>query len=147
MRRQQQPEDDLYNAWLMEFPTLQRRVYYFLRNLSPNFVGFFLQANKELTFNQDFIDYQTSLLIERLLVEQFEDSKLIMTEDDVVVAFTRLKELMYLYEGLRQGVFVEVEGKGGSIEYKLVETPQSRPVQTQFLVKTPRKYQATFQVG
>lgn len=136
---------DPYEMWLHECPTLQRRVYEFLKELTPNHVAFFLQASLPHQFNLQDIDGTTRRLVYELLQEHFEDPKLLITTDDLWVSWLKIKSLYYLFEGVRQNFLIEIPAKDGTVRHAIKEMPFGPPpVKTVFRAKNQNFYRCAY---
>lgn len=108
------------------FPTLQRRIYNALKEMTPNEVGFLLSDDfEDYKFNPDFLDYDSHHIVSHLLYRRFNDRYLMLTNDDIYCTWQRITELLYLYEGVRQGILEEKSGKDGGSVYEVKGTKPS----------------------
>jgi hypothetical protein len=115
------------------WPTLTPRVFNVLRGITPRQFAFELKEMK-LTFNVDqAIDRDTYVIISTILSNSLEEPNVLMTHGDLQFSYSRLARLIYLFEGVRQGIFVEkmIDEK---VAYVMPRPPRRRYVpQTQFI--------------
>jgi hypothetical protein len=102
-----------------DLPTLQRRVYNVLVDITPSQFDF-IMANDfpKLNFNNRRIDQDTHYIICSALKDLLDCPRLLLTNDDLFCAFQRFKELLFLKEGIKQGIIrEEVNDKSGITTY------------------------------
>jgi len=121
MRRQfgELVKEYTYEQVLTDLPTLQRRIYNAMVNITPSQFDF-IMANDfpELKFNRNSIDTDTHYIICFMLKDLLECPKLLLTNDDLYCAFQRFKELIFLKEGIKQGIIrEEIDAKSGVTTY------------------------------
>ncbi len=121
-------ERSFLNLKSRELPTLQRRVYDALRGLTPSELDFILANDyAKLSINHQRIDRDTHYIICGVLRELTETARLLLTNDDILCAWQRLKELLFLKEAVKQGIIVEKPAADGSVTYWCDQLP-SKPV-------------------
>ena len=117
-----------FKALKRHYTLLQKRVYDALSDLTPTKLQFILNCRKDeggMSFNWEAIDAPTYRLIGDVLAELIGDSKLIITEHDLIISFQRFKELIWTYECVRQGLFKEVYENDGTVKYIPADTMES----------------------
>jgi hypothetical protein len=91
------------------YPALQKRVYDALLALTPSQLQFEFDAipdKEEHIFSFDGVDQDTYEIIGTVMSSVMDENRLILTRDDVTIIYLRFRELMFLYEAVRQGIMV-----------------------------------------
>jgi hypothetical protein len=114
-----------------ELPTLQRCIYDGLKGLTPSRLDFILHEDyPSLEVNQQRMDRDTHYIICGILKELTEDKRLLVTNDDLLCAWQRIKELIFFKQAVKQGIIVERPAQDGSVEY-WCETLPGQPTMQQ----------------
>jgi len=124
-----------------ELPTLQRRIYDALVEVTPSQLDF-IMANDfpKLRFNNKGIDTDTHYIICSILKELLDCEKLLLTNDDLYGAFQRFKELIFLKEGIKQGIIrEETDRKSGITTYWTDSIPDLPKVASPGIVRVQNR--------
>jgi hypothetical protein len=108
-----------FPALRKQYPAVQKRVYETLLAITPEQLQFELNAipdKEHHKFCSDGIDTDTLQIISTVMSFVMNEDKLILTRDDVTLAYFRFCELIFLYEATRQGVMV-VQTTDTDIDY------------------------------
>jgi hypothetical protein len=127
------------------FPHVQERIFEALVNLSPEQFGFELQqVSDKRTFCMTAVDHETWEIIGHVMSEVLEQQDLIMTRDDVVLCYTRFKELMYLKSAVDQGLLEpKITDSGLEYYYTVGDQSNTHPEQIDdkpYLGRSIRRY-------
>jgi len=98
-----------FKAIRRHYPALQKRVYDALLALTPSQLQFEFDAipdRAEHIFSFDGVDQDTYEIIGTVMSSVLDENRLILTRDDVTIIYLRFRELMFLYEAMRQGIMV-----------------------------------------
>lgn len=123
------------------YPTLQKRVYTALLAMTPAQLQFefSLIPNKEShKFSGTGVDQDTYAIIGTVMSSVLDEQRLILTRDDVAVVYLRMRELMFLYEAVRQGILVEQVTDNSTEYYFDVADPPEE-------IKEPKRYRRRLQ--
>ena len=99
-----------FRAIRKHYPCLQKRIYDTLIELTPAQLQFELAAIPD---KEDYkfcleggIDPDTYKIIGTVMASMLDEKNLILTRDDLTIIYLRFRELMFLYEALRQGIMI-----------------------------------------
>lgn len=125
-----------------ELPTLQRRVYDALVELSPAKLDFMLSDHPKLSISSRQIDHNTHYLICQVMMELLDNQKLLLTTDDIVCCWQRFKELIFLHQAVKQGIIQERSEPDGTVTYwcELPKKPQLQDNKDMIITVDQRRY-------
>ena len=98
-----------FRAMRKHYPCLQKRVYETLLEMTPAQLQFEFAAipdKEDYKFCFEGIDPDTYKIIGTVMASMLDEKNLILTRDDLTLIYLRFRELMFLYEALRQGILV-----------------------------------------
>lgn len=120
------------------YPTLQECIYEALCALTPGQLQFELeQIEDEWAFNLDAIDNPTFATIGSVMTTVTGEDRLIMTKDDLMIAYLRFKELIFFHQAEKQGL-MKVDDSGDRLVHYFVSEPNPQ------LPGSPKAIKRTF---
>ncbi len=127
-----------FQAIRKHYPALQKRVFDTLLAMTPAQLQFEFDAipdKENHTFCFEGIDQDTYEIIGTVMSAVMDEKRLILTRDDVTLIYLRFRELMFLYEALRQGIMVSQITDTDTVYYFNVESAEEQPTEQQ-----PKRY-------
>jgi hypothetical protein len=98
-----------FQAIRKHYPSTQRRVYDTLLEMTPERLQFELAAipnREDYKFCQEGLDTDTYAIIGTIMSVLLDEKNLLLTKDDIIISYLRFRELVFLYEAVRQGIMV-----------------------------------------
>ena len=113
-----------YEELTRPYPGLQRRVFDVLSGMTPSHFQFLLSdLYKERPVKPDLgklSNIEDAFeVIGDVLIEVLEDSHLLLTDGDIWFAWKRLREMHFLFQAVRQGIFIEEFDEAEGLRYKI----------------------------
>ncbi len=105
-----------YEEARKQLPTLQLDVFNCLRQLTPTILDYEFnhQDFKGFKFNQKELDSNTHSTLHTLIKQQLDNPRVILTNSDIMAAYQRVKELLFINQAKKQKLIKIVIDKDGN---------------------------------
>lgn len=137
MRIQDQFIGMTYEQAERQWPGLTERIFEAATRLTPRQLTFEIEEIGLPYCMVNEVDQDTYTVISTVLSRAIDEPHILLTQGDVLYAYYRFAHLIWLYEIVRQGIYVEKMDENGNLFYEMARKPTQPRYKPQTKFITP----------